>query len=168
MSQIGPAPSVAVPAPVDISVQRLQEPARPSGPEPDQLDTTEMVIQIIMEATGYERDEVEPDMDLREDLSIRSSRLPVIMDSVESHFGIKVDLEDFMDVRTIRDISDRISTIIARQAKKEAPKKGKTAAPSPSATQPGPEPVRAEERQTIKRLIFREVPLEPEPFSLLN
>ncbi len=27
-----------------------------------------------MEATGYERDEVEPDMDLREDLSIRSSR----------------------------------------------------------------------------------------------
>jgi len=36
-----------------------------------------------MNATGYERDEIEPDMDLRTDLAIRSSRLPVIMDEVK-------------------------------------------------------------------------------------
>lgn len=160
-AQISPSQSVALPAPVVIPVKQIQEPAPAEGPEINGLDTTEMVIQIIMEATGYERDEVEPDMDLREDLSIRSSRLPVIMDSVESHFGIKVDLEDFMDVRTIRDISERISTIISRQAKKEASKKGKPAAPSHSTTQPEPGPVQAEEKQAIKRLIFREVPLEP-------
>ncbi|MDQ1238718.1 MAG: hypothetical protein QG577_903, partial [Thermodesulfobacteriota bacterium] len=83
-------------------------------------DITETVIKLIMEATGYERDEIEPTMDLREDLSIRSSRLPVIMDSVESHFGIKIELEDFMDVRTIRDISDRIAMVIEREAKQNA------------------------------------------------
>ncbi len=72
---------------------------------------------------------IEPDMDLREDLSIRSSRLPVIMDAVESHFRIKIELEDFMDVRTIKDISDRISEITARSKPKESP--AKSAAPSP-------------------------------------
>ena len=35
----------------------------------------EDVIRLIMEATGYERHEIEPDMDIRQDLSIRSSRL---------------------------------------------------------------------------------------------
>ena len=70
------------------------------GPEkePTDMDTTEAIISIIMEVTGYERDEIEPHMDLREDLAIRSSRLPVIMDAVESHFSIKIELEDFMDV----------------------------------------------------------------------
>ncbi len=81
----------------------------------DETDVTERVIRLIMEATGYERNEIEPDMDLREDLSIRSSRLPVIMDAVEGHFGIKIELEDFMDVRTIRDISSRITMVMARQ-----------------------------------------------------
>jgi len=36
----------------------------------------EKLIRIIMEATGFERDEIQPDMDLRRDLSIRSSASP--------------------------------------------------------------------------------------------
>ena len=43
---------------------------------PGTEDITESVIRIIMDATGYEHDEIEPEMDLREDLSIRSSRFP--------------------------------------------------------------------------------------------
>lgn len=84
-------------------------------------DTTERVIQIIMEVTGYERDEIEPGMDLREDLSIRSSRLPVIMDAVEGQFNIKVELEEFMDVRTIKDLSDRISMVLQKTSGKISP-----------------------------------------------
>ncbi|MBI5251754.1 MAG: SDR family NAD(P)-dependent oxidoreductase, partial [Desulfomonile tiedjei] len=145
-------------APIIVPATQMQEPALVEPQELDRLDTTEMVIQIIMEATGYERDEIEPGMDLREDLSIRSSRLPVIMDSVESHFGIKIELEDFMDVRTIRDISDRISLVISRQAKKDSAKKAKPAAQIPSTEQS--EKVREQEKQPIKRVTFKEVPLE--------
>ncbi len=142
-----------------IPTEKIQEPGAVKTLELDRPDTTEMVIQIIMEATGYERDEIEPDMDLREDLSIRSSRLPVIMDSVESHFDIKIELEDFMDVRTIRDISDRISQVISKQTKKDAAKKAKPKAPASPSEQP--EKVQEQKKQAIKRIIFREIPLEP-------
>ncbi len=78
-------------------------------------DHIEALIQIIMEATGFNRDEIRPDMDLRRDLSIRSSRLPIIMDAAERHFGITIELEDFINVRTVRDIAQKISEIIARK-----------------------------------------------------
>ena len=68
-----------------------------------------------MDATGFNRDEIEPDMDLRRDLSIRSSRLPIIMDAAERQFGITIELEDFIHVRTVQDIAQRISEIVARQ-----------------------------------------------------
>ena len=109
-----------------------------------------------MEATGYDRDEIEPDMDLREDLSIRSSRLPVIMDAVESHFGIKIELEDFMDVRTIQDISERIAAVIARTQPKQSPSKNGVSSPK---KEERPSPEVSEEKQSIRRVVFREVPL---------
>ncbi len=74
----------------------------------------EQVIAIIMEATGYERSEIEPDMDIRQDLSIRSSRLPVIMDAAEQRFNIIIKLEDFIDVRTINDMASKIEEVMAR------------------------------------------------------
>ncbi len=122
----------------------------------DQADVTERVISLIMEATGYERNEIEPDMDLREDLSIRSSRLPVIMDAVESHFGIKIQLEDFIDVRTIKDIANRISAVMAVQDNKlgegtYASTSDKILAKTENADQ---------RRQSIKRVVFRETSAE--------
>lgn len=77
----------------------------------DKGDLLEGVIKIIMEATGYERDEIEPDMDIRQDLAIRSSRLPVIMDAAEQRFAIKVNIEDFIGVRTVRDLAQRIAKV---------------------------------------------------------
>ena len=78
-------------------------------------DHIEALIRIIMEATGFNRNEIEPDMDLRKDLSIRSSRLPIIMDAAERQFEITIELEDFIQVRTVRDIAQKISEIVARQ-----------------------------------------------------
>ena len=123
------APSPLSPAPA-ISVEpddAIQAPVAAVPEKPESSDVTETVIDIIMEATGYERDEIEPEMDLREDLSIRSSRLPVIMDALETHFGIKIELEDFMDVRTIQDISEKISDVVSRET---------NAAPSPAPKSP--------------------------------
>ncbi|MDD3471664.1 MAG: beta-ketoacyl synthase N-terminal-like domain-containing protein, partial [Syntrophaceae bacterium] len=121
-----------------------------------ELDVTERVIQIIMEVTGYEREEIEPEMDLREDLSIRSSRLPVIMDAVEGQFRIKVELEEFMDVRSIKDLADRISLVLDRNLSKK----------SVNSSQQGFEDFQILSEgevnpadDTLKRVIFRRSPL---------
>jgi len=85
------------------------------GDASESQDHMESLIRIIMDATGFERDEIQPEMDLRRDLSIRSSRLPIIMDAAEQHFGITIELQDFIHVRTVKDIAQKISEIVARQ-----------------------------------------------------
>jgi NAD(P)-dependent dehydrogenase (short-subunit alcohol dehydrogenase family)/acyl carrier protein len=135
--------------------------ARPVNPDPagksEQQDSIEALIEIIMDATGFNRDEIQPDMDLRRDLSIRSSRLPIIMDAAERRFEITIELEDFIGLRTVRDIAGKISDIVA--AKEGA---GQVPATSPVDL----EEVRGEilqssgEEAGLKRLAFRSVPLD--------
>ena len=128
----------------------------------------ERLIRIIMDATGFNRDEIRPDMDLRKDLSIRSSRLPIIMDAAERQFGITIELEDFINVRTVKDIAERISRIIARQG-------GPGLQPATMAAEPdtvrddAPKP--SEDGASLKRLVFKHaavplaasIPMELQP-----
>jgi malonyl CoA-acyl carrier protein transacylase len=121
------------------------------GEAPEGQDHIETLIRIIMEATGFERDEIQPEMDLRRDLSIRSSRLPIIMDAAERRFGITIELEDFIQVRTVKDIAQRISEIIARQD-------GAGPGPATKAVDPAPEMEKilepSPDEASLKRLIF--------------
>lgn len=71
-------------------------------------DYLEEVVQIIMITTGYERDEIEPEMDIRMDLAIRSSRLPVILDELDQRFGVFLRIDDFADARTVSEIARRV------------------------------------------------------------
>ncbi|MBI5569288.1 MAG: SDR family NAD(P)-dependent oxidoreductase [Desulfomonile tiedjei] len=151
-------PVVAGGAPVQaVKVDDVSTPA-----DSETGDLTETVIRIIMDATGYERNEIEPDMDLREDLSIRSSRLPVIMDALEAQFAVKIELEEFMDARTIRDISERLAKLVKKVDARPAANK---ATQSPARRPLPAEPAASRERQPIKRVVFREVPLEPGSFQ---
>jgi NAD(P)-dependent dehydrogenase (short-subunit alcohol dehydrogenase family)/acyl carrier protein len=135
-------------------------PAEPSeGVDEDGSDVTESVIRIIMEATGYDRDEIEPEMDLREDLAIRSSRLPVIMDALEEFFGIRIEIEEFMDVRTIADISEKIAEMVP-EAKGGTTGAASQAKPSSKPEREAEAPLE-KEKEPIKRIVFREVPLQP-------
>jgi len=132
------------------------------GDAPESRDHMESLIRIIMDATGFERDEIQPDMDLRRDLSIRSSRLPIIMDAAERHFGITIEFQDFIHVRTVKDIALRISEIVARQ---------EGAAPRPATEVVDPGAARdeiskpSEDEASLKRLVFSYVPLDP-PVSI--
>ncbi len=127
------------------------------GDAPESQDHMESLIRIIMDATGFERDEIQPDMDLKRDLSIRSSRLPIIMVAVEQHFGITIELQDFINVRTVKDIAQRISEIIARQ-------EGAGQRPVNEAVDQGAvldEIVKpSEDEASLKRLVFSYVPLD--------
>jgi NAD(P)-dependent dehydrogenase (short-subunit alcohol dehydrogenase family)/acyl carrier protein len=120
-------------------------------------DHIEALIQIIMDATGFNRDEIQPDMDLRRDLSIRSSRLPIIMDAAERQFGITIELEDFIGLRTVRDIAQKISEIVARKEGAGLPPATRAAEPSfvyNETLKP------LQDEASLKRLVFRSVPME--------
>ena len=112
----------------DSAIPDLQASPAP-GEKFEGRDIMEKLIRIIMDATGFERDEIQPGMDLRRDLSIRSSRLPIIMDAVEHHFGITIEFEDFIHVRTVRDIAQKISEIVARREDTSLPPAAKATEP---------------------------------------
>jgi malonyl CoA-acyl carrier protein transacylase len=126
-------------------------PARSGPSEGD--DLMERLIQIIMDSTGFEREEVQPGMDLRKDLSIRSSRLPIIMDAAEREFGIIIEMEDFLDVRTVADIAQRISRILVREGIASAPQETQAAESAPER-----EEVR-EDEASLKRIVFDHAPV---------
>jgi malonyl CoA-acyl carrier protein transacylase len=128
-----------------------------SGSAAEGEDLMERLIQIIMDATGFNRDEIQPDMDLRKDLSIRSSRLPIIMDAVERQFKITIELEDFIDVRTVKDITEEISRLTAGQ-------QGFGLHTAAEALDPDPVQDKREnaskDEAPLKRLVFDHKPLE--------
>lgn len=145
--------------PVEAPPNTPDKPAAPAPPEtPVRQDHLEALIHIIMDATGFDRDEIQPEMDLRRDLSIRSSRLPIIMDAAERHFGITIEFEDFMQVRTVKEVAQRISAIVARQ-------KGPGLPMAPQAADPGPAQAGISEslpaEASLKRLTFELTPVEP-------
>ncbi len=127
------------------------------GDAPETQDHLEGLIRIIMDATGFERDEIQPDMDLRRDLSIRSSRLPIIMDAAEQRFGITIELQDFINVRTVKEIAQKISEIISRQHG-DGPQPATTPV-DPGAARDGILKV-SEDIASLKRLVFRDVPVD--------
>lgn len=138
------------------------EPVPKKEGEEKEVDYVEQVIRIIMNATGYERDEIEPDMDIRQDLAIRSSRLPVIMDEVERQFEITVNLEDFVGLRTVREIAEVIGRLAGQSGKEVVPEPIDEAPPAPPVDRAG-EPAAEEipQRESIKRLVLQEVAMKP-------
>lgn len=99
----------------------------------------EAVMPIIMEASGLTRAELAPDMDLRSDLAIRSSRFPLIMHAVEQRFHIALEFEDIADVATIRDLA-RVLARLQRDPSTPATDDAAQAAP-PAAASAFPPPV---------------------------
>ncbi|MDP2969163.1 MAG: SDR family oxidoreductase, partial [Deltaproteobacteria bacterium] len=143
--------------PLDPTPAILEQVSPVPAEAPEGQDLMERLIRIIMDATGFERDEIKPDMDLRKDLSIRSSRLPIIMDAAERQFGITIELEDFIGVRTVKDIAQRISKIIARQG-------GPSLQPATMAVDHDPvqdDTLRpSEDGASLKRLVFNHATVE--------
>lgn len=128
---LSPAPAALQPsAPLAPSARPAAETAAPqSVPE-----HVEAIMPLLMQATGFSRHELEQDMDLRHDLSLRSSRFPLLMHEVEKHFGLSLRFEDLLGVVTIRDLANRIQLL--REKMPAAPKEQSAPGASPEADQP--------------------------------
>ena len=81
----------------------------------------EDLMPILMEATGCMRQELHQDMDLRHDLSLRSSRFPLIMHEVEKRFGLTLRFDDLLGVVTVRDLANRIRHLSQGEHHQETP-----------------------------------------------
>jgi len=92
----------------------------PLSPEPVPAYVEEL-MPILMEATDCTRQELHPDMDLRHDLSLRSSRFLLIMHEVERRFGLTLRFDDLLGVATIRDLAERIRQLRQTQNSQETP-----------------------------------------------
>lgn len=126
------------------------------SPQPFDTNVMERLIRIIMDATGFERNEVQPGMDLKRDLSIRSSRLPIIMDGAEREFGITIEMEDFIDVHTVDDIARSLSRIIDRQGGVSQEEDTPNLVSEPLLDDLQPPPLHGSD---LKRIVFRHAPL---------
>ena len=134
--RVGPVLAHATPPPMPAASASPQPATPPSAPVAPPTDAptpphVEDLMPLIMEATGYQRHELAPDMDLRHDLAIRSSRFPLIMHAAEQRFGITVRFEDLMGVATIRDLADVIARL--RSISAEIGGTSATDAPAPEA-----------------------------------
>lgn len=68
-----------------------------------------VVLQILAQACGRPVEDLRPEMDLRYDLALRSSRFPHIVQDVEKALGIAVNFEDLLQVSTIGDLGRVLS-----------------------------------------------------------
>ena len=64
-----------------------------------------VVMDVLARASGRPAEELRPEMDLRYDLALRSSRFPLIIQEVEKALDITVNFEDLLKVSTIGDLA---------------------------------------------------------------
>lgn len=69
----------------------------------------EVVLGVLAKACGRPVADLRPEMDLRYDLALRSSRFPLIVQEVEKALGLSVNFEDMLRVSTISDLARVLS-----------------------------------------------------------
>ncbi|WP_300907171.1 acyltransferase domain-containing protein [uncultured Desulfovibrio sp.] len=88
-----------------------------------------IVLEVLAKASGRPLRELRPEMDLRYDLALRSSRFPLIIQEVEQRLGLSVNFEELLQVATIGDLARALTgTRTEEQAGME--RKPETAAPA--------------------------------------
>ncbi len=69
------------------------------------------ILPIIAEAAGVDVAKLRPHMDLRHELALRSNRFPSIMLKIEQLYGIRLRVEDVLQVATIQDFADVVARL---------------------------------------------------------
>lgn len=64
-----------------------------------------VVLDVLARASGRSVEDMRPDLDLRYDLALRSSRFPLIIQEVEKALDITVNFEDLLQVSTVGDLA---------------------------------------------------------------
>lgn len=63
------------------------------------------MLEVLAKASGRPVEQLRPEMDLRYDLALRSSRFPLIIQEAEQRLGLTINFEDLLQVATIGDLA---------------------------------------------------------------
>ncbi|SCM72055.1 acyltransferase domain-containing protein [Desulfovibrio sp. 86] len=77
-----------------------------------------VVLDVLARASGRPVEDMRPDLDLRYDLALRSSRFPRIIQEVEKALDITVNFEDLLQVSTVGDLARILGASGLGEAKK--------------------------------------------------
>ena len=87
----------------DTSVSVLRHDSSGAGSK----GATRVVLAVMAEKTGYDVDDIEPGMDMEEELGIDSIKRVEILGSVQTQLGVTVDDTDALSqTRTVQDVID--------------------------------------------------------------
>ena len=93
----------------DVAPLSETEAAAAAAAAASYADSLAAVLQILAQASGRPVEDLRPEMDLRYDLALRSSRFPLIVQDVEKALGISVNFEDLLQVSTVGDLARVLS-----------------------------------------------------------
>lgn len=82
-----------------------------------QLDTEKEIKRIISEISGYEEDEIAPDVDLVEKLEVDSIKAIEIAVAIEKKFKISVRDEDIATLTTLNKIISVVQKLLEEKEK---------------------------------------------------
>ena len=88
-----------------VVLELLAEASGRPAAAPDLGPHGKVVLELLAEASGRPVASLRPDMDLRYDLALRSSRFPLIIQQAEERLGQKVDFDALMQVATVGDLA---------------------------------------------------------------
>lgn len=93
----------------------------------------ETLARILSEETGRPVQEIGPELDLRYDLAIRSSRFPYLIQEAERRFNRQLPLEKLLQINTVGDLASLVAGIKGEENKDQAsaPAHMPTERPSP-------------------------------------
>ncbi|MDR1660539.1 MAG: acyltransferase domain-containing protein [Desulfovibrio sp.] len=64
-----------------------------------------ILAEILAKAAGFPRDDIRPETDLRYDLSLRSSRFPLLLQEIEEGTGVRLLFENLLGVTCVGDLA---------------------------------------------------------------
>jgi acyl carrier protein len=70
------------------------------------------LLQIVSKLTTRPVEELSPDDDLRDDIGLDSLQSMELLSRISERWGVDVDIEDVVGLRTVREVVELMSTLI--------------------------------------------------------
>jgi malonyl CoA-acyl carrier protein transacylase len=108
-----PAVRAALQARIRSGIPETTEKAEPAAVHPQQTFTADprfaacmrTLAELLAKAADFPKDDIRPETDLRYDLSLRSSRFPLLLQEIEEGTGVRLLFENLLGVTSVGDLA---------------------------------------------------------------
>ena len=165
-----PAVRAALRARTLSGIPEMAKKTAPAATPPRQVFTAEPrfaaymhnVAEILAKAANFPRNSIGPETDLRYDLSLRSSRFPLLLQEIEEATGVRLPFESLLGITCVGDLARALCSAVP-DTEPEERKPATPAKAQKNETAETPPGRRFVELPEISRLVF--LPAVPAPSS---